>query len=276
MTHSLLLRLLCWSCFSQLQSQVILNNSPAALAHSNAIRALTSLTILLHIAFQTVNAFLPLGPPLPAGPGAQDVYSSTWTHHCVPMATTALVFTLSPTTDSRDPGRFGQEQLPWHCASLFWKCGDVLGHDGGGTAVVAGTGHHTGCSRQWDKYGVESTTIKQHILFPAQTIFSQIVKSLFLAAAVLFLDLVPMVLTVWSHIYFTGSFKEISGRVAGTSCPLRRMDCVSFCRAIALKLVPMKVWRFFSGPRLVGENPISPWRTHISLGRSLLSLQMIK
>lgn len=55
--------------------------------------------------------------------------------------------------------------------------------------------------------GVESTTIKQHILFPAQTIFSQTVKSLFLAAAVLFLDLVPMMLTVWSHIYFTGSFK---------------------------------------------------------------------
>lgn len=144
---------------------------------------------------------------------------------------------------------------------------------------------HSSCGRDqpphwlqqaWDKYGVESTTIKQHILFPAQTIFSQTIKSLFLAAAVLFLDLVPMVLTVWSHIYFTGSFKEISGRVAGTSCPLRRMDWVSFCRAIALKLVPMKVWRFFSGPGLVGENPISPWRTHISLGRSLLSLHMIK
>lgn len=59
-THSLFLRLLCRSCFSQLQSQVILNNSPTALAHSNVIRALTSLTILLHIAFQMVNAFLPL------------------------------------------------------------------------------------------------------------------------------------------------------------------------------------------------------------------------
>ena len=77
MTHSLFLRLLCRSCFSQLQSQVILNNSLAALAHSNVIRALTSLTILLHIAFQTVNAFLPLEPPLPVAPGARDVYSST-------------------------------------------------------------------------------------------------------------------------------------------------------------------------------------------------------
>lgn len=42
MTHSLFLRLLRQSYFSQLQSQVILNNSPAALAHTNVIRPLAS------------------------------------------------------------------------------------------------------------------------------------------------------------------------------------------------------------------------------------------
>lgn len=59
------------------QSQVISNHFPAALAHSNVIRALPSLTILLHITFQIANAFLPLETPLLVAPGAQVVYSST-------------------------------------------------------------------------------------------------------------------------------------------------------------------------------------------------------
>lgn len=149
MTHSLFLRLLRQSCFSQLQSQVISNNSLVALAHSNVIRALTSLTVLLHIAFQTVNAFLPLKPPLPVAPGAWDIYNSTWIHHCAPMAVTALTFTLSPTTDNRDPGRFAQNKLPWHPSSLFWKHGDISGHGGGGTVIVAAMApaHPAGCSR---------------------------------------------------------------------------------------------------------------------------------
>lgn len=89
--------------------------------------------------------------------------------------------------------------------------------------------------------------------FPQQTIFSQTVKWLFLATAFLFLDLAPM--TVWRRIYSTGSFKEISGRVFGTSFPLRKRDWVSFCITIDFKLMLMELWRFWSGPGLVGENP---------------------
>lgn len=96
MTHSLFLGLLLQSYFSQLQSQVILNNSPADVVHSNVIRALTSLTILLHTAFQMVNAFFFPEPPLPLAPGAEDFYSSIWIHHCSPMATTALILTSDP------------------------------------------------------------------------------------------------------------------------------------------------------------------------------------
>lgn len=147
MTHSLFPRLLRQSCFSQLQSQVILNNSPAALAHTNVIRSLASLTILLHTAFQTVNSFLPLEPPLPIAPGAWDVYSSKGIHHCAPVATTALVFTLSPTTDNRHPGRFEQDQLHCHPACYFevwWRFRPWWRS----TMVTAGTGHWAVCSRQ--------------------------------------------------------------------------------------------------------------------------------
>ena len=198
MTHSLFLRLLHPSCFSQLQSQVILNNSPAALAHSDVIRALTSLTVFLHIAFQTANAFLPLEPPFPVAPGAGDVYSSTWIHQCAPTATSALVFTLSPIINNRDPGRFVQDQVPWCPVSLFWKHGDVSawgrwhsGHDRHRPLrwlqQAASNGTSAERRAQW---------LRNTFCFRLQTIFSQRVKSLFLAVAVLFLDLVPRALTV--------------------------------------------------------------------------------
>lgn len=166
MTHSLFPRLLRQSCFSQLQSQVILNNSPAALAHTNVISPLASWPYCFILHFQRVNAFFPLQPPLPVAPGARVVYSSAGIHHCAPVATAALVFTLPPATDSRHPGRFEQDQLRCHPASCL-ESAVMFEAVVGEPLVRAGTGHWAVCTWQWDEQAAESTAIKQHILFPA-------------------------------------------------------------------------------------------------------------
>lgn len=163
MTHSFFRRLLLQSCFFQLQSQVILNNSPAALAHSNVIRALTSLTILLHIAFQMVNAFLLSGPPLPTAPGLKSFMAAhgfitmplwQWLHLYSPSVLPLTKGILEDLHKSNSPDILNL----WFCwvFGLWWRRCCAVGLDFAQAVYMAGTGPHSSHIRQLTMGWVQS------------------------------------------------------------------------------------------------------------------------